>query len=421
MAEDNNVKEEKVSNWCLISMASIPLIMTLGNSMLIPVLPILEKKVNITPFQSSLIITSYSLASIFLIPIAGYLSDRIGRKKVIIPSLLIVLAGGLISAFASWKMSDPFWTIIMGRILQGIGAAGAAPIVMPLVGDLYKKEDEASSCLGIIETANTAGKVLSPILGSLLAAVIWFLPFFSISVFSSISVLLVLFFIKAPKKTEKPKEFRDFLTDTKKIFKKEGRWLYTIFFIGCFAMFILFAAQFYLSQVLETRYDAKGVEKGLLLAIPLGFLCLSSFITGRKIKGDKVLMKKLIYYGLVILSVSIAFTSTYKSLFILLGATSIFGAAIGLLLPSLDALITENIEKEERGTITSFYSSARFIGVAVGPPVMAALLKMNPFWGFAGSAAGGILLVFIVKKFIRVEDKKEGNIRGDKRDPAPQT
>ena len=67
--------EKKVSAWCIVSMASIPLVMTLGNSMLIPVLPILEKTVGISSFQSSMIITSYSIAAIFLIPIAGYLSE----------------------------------------------------------------------------------------------------------------------------------------------------------------------------------------------------------------------------------------------------------------------------------------------------------------------------------------------------------
>ncbi len=83
------------------------------------------------------------------------------------PSLILALIGGLIAGFASWKMDEPYMMIIAGRILQGVGAAGAMPIVLPLVGDLYKDDAEkSSSCLGIIETSNTFGKVLSPILGS---------------------------------------------------------------------------------------------------------------------------------------------------------------------------------------------------------------------------------------------------------------
>ena len=67
---------QSVSKWCLVSIASIPLVMTLGNSMLIPVLPIMEKKLEISSTQTSMLITCYSVSSIFLIPIAGLLSDK---------------------------------------------------------------------------------------------------------------------------------------------------------------------------------------------------------------------------------------------------------------------------------------------------------------------------------------------------------
>lgn len=67
--------------WAILSLSSIPLVMTLGNSMLIPVLPMMERELTISSFQSSLIITVYSVVAIFLIPIAGFLSDHIGRKK----------------------------------------------------------------------------------------------------------------------------------------------------------------------------------------------------------------------------------------------------------------------------------------------------------------------------------------------------
>jgi ACDE family multidrug resistance protein len=293
--------------------------MTLGNSMLIPVLPIFEEKVGISSFQSSMVITSYSVASIFLIPIAGYLSDRFGRKMVILPSLILALIGGLIAGYASWKMENPYTWIIIGRVLQGIGASGASPIILPLVGDLYKDDDEkTSSCLGIIETSNTFGKVLSPILGSLFAAFIWFLPFFSISFFSLISIVLVFFFIKVPKEKEEPKKFKDFWHDTKKIFKQEGKWLYTVFLIGVFVMLVLFGVLFFLSDNLEKIHDLHGIKKGLVIAIPLFFLCVSSYVAGKKIKGELPIMKKIIMISLAVLSISLVFVGFTKNRVVLL-------------------------------------------------------------------------------------------------------
>ena len=135
--------------------------------MLIPILPTIEKKLHISSFQVSMIITIYSIVAILLIPIAGYLSDRWGRKMVMVPSLLIAAIGGAITGWVSWKVDNPYNWILIGRAIQGIGA-GAMPVVIPCVGDLYKDEKQVSTGLGIIETSNTFGKVLSPILGSAL-------------------------------------------------------------------------------------------------------------------------------------------------------------------------------------------------------------------------------------------------------------
>lgn len=401
----------KVNVWCIVSLTSIPLIMTLGNSMLIPVLPILEDKVGITSFQSSMIITSYSVAAIFLIPVAGYLSDRFGRKIVILPSLILALIGGLIAGFASWKMEDPFAMIIAGRIIQGIGAAGAMPIVLPLVGDLYQDDDEKiSSTLGIIETSNTFGKVLSPILGSIFAAFLWFLPFFSISALSLISIVLIFFFVKAPKDDDEPLKFKEFLRNTKKVFKEEGKWLYTVFLNGVLVMLILFSMLFFLSENLEKVHDIKGIKKGFVLAIPLLLLCIASFISGRKIKGNLGRIKKIIIVSLIAMSVSIVFVGfTSKKLILLLVVTSIAGIAIGALLPALDTIITDNIRKELRGTVSSFYSSARFIGVAAGPPIMSLVMKNYLNASYITAGVLGFILLFVVLKFIKIEDIEKTN------------
>ncbi|MBP2080106.1 MFS family permease [Oceanobacillus polygoni] len=183
-------------------------------------------------------------------------------------------------------MESPYFFILIGRVLQGIGAAGTAPIVMPLIGDLFKKDEEVSSSLGIIETSNTFGKVLSPILGSLLAGFIWFLPFFAFPVFCLISALLILFLIKKPKKEEEPLTFKQFTQNTKSIFRMHGKWLFAVFIIGIILMFMLFSILFYLSNILEDEHHFAGIKKGFILAIPLASLCISSFIAGKVIKDN---------------------------------------------------------------------------------------------------------------------------------------
>ncbi|WP_275259454.1 MFS transporter [Bacillus kwashiorkori] len=404
----NSKKKNKTLNkrWAIVSIASIPLVMTLGNSMLIPVLPSMEREFNITSLQSSLIITVYSIVAIIFIPLAGYLSDKWGRKVIIIPSLILTAIGGLLSALAIWKMKDPYGLILIGRALQGIGAAGAFPIVLPLVGDMFHRDDEISSTLGVIETSNTLGKVLSPILGAFLASFFISLPFFSIPVFSTISLLMMVFLVKCPKVKDAP-PLSEFFNGIKITFRHNHQWLIAVFIIGGILMFVLFGVLFYLSNILETIYKIGDIKKGFMLAIPLGALCLSSYITGKKIKEDKTLMKRIIFFGLVMLAIAVFFLSFTKNLWLSISLFVFVGIGIGIGLPCLDALITQGIEKEKRGTITSLYSSMRFIGVALGPPILAILLKSLDQYIFYILTGICILTALVCIVWIRPEKEEE--------------
>ncbi|NBD26897.1 MFS transporter [Paenibacillus sp. T1] len=370
--------------------------MTLANSMLIPILPLMQRKLKISALQTSLIITIYAGVSIVCIPIAGYLSDRFGRKLVILIGLSIAAIGGVVSSLAVWLMGHSgYWLILAGRFVQGIGAAGAFPIVLPLVGDMFKREEEVSSGLGMIETANTFGKVLSPVLGSALALIIWYMPFAVIPVISAVSILSVAFLVKAPKKKtpekadQSDRSIRAFAGSLKSLLA-EKRWLYAIFAIGGIAMFITFGFLYYLSSVLEDHYGIDGIVKGLLLAIPLSAICAASFITGKIVGENKRRMKVFSVVGLLLLTAAMVLCGLVntKALWFLLSSMFVSGVGIGLVLPSLDALITEGIEKQERGTITSLYSSARFIGVAAGPLIGSVLTKNETvlFYLFSGCA-----------------------------------
>ena len=157
--------------------------------MLVPGLPEMQRELGISKFQSSLIITIFSLAAGLFIPIIGYLSDRFGRKVIIIPALIIYGGAGILAGFgAIW---NSFGVIITARAIQGLAAAGTAPIAMALVGDLYDGGTE-SKALGLIEAANGAGKVLSPIIGSLLMLIVWYASFFAFPVFCALSLLAVI-------------------------------------------------------------------------------------------------------------------------------------------------------------------------------------------------------------------------------------
>jgi len=354
--------------WEYIALSTVPLVLVLGNSMLVPILPTLRNKLSISQFQTSLVISLFSVAAALIIPIAGYLSDRFSRKAVMIPSLIIYGSAGVLAGFgAVW---DSYGILIGARALQGIGAAGTAPIAMALVGDLFK-DGEESQALGLIEASNGIGKVVSPILGSLLALIVWYAAFFAFPAFCLLSLLAVLFLIKEPKRKEEPQPIGKYLQSIKKIFAKNGRWLISSFFAGSLALFILFGVLFFLSDILEKPpYSIEGVRKGLVLAIPLFGMVVTAYLTGTFIRKNGVLIRWLMNIGLALMVVSLALTIWLNTnLYVFIGLLTVSSIGTGLLLPCLNTMITGAVEKAERGMITSLYSSLRFFGVAFGPPL----------------------------------------------------
>ncbi|WP_055105740.1 MFS transporter [Paenibacillus ihumii] len=353
--------------WEFIALATIPIVLVFGNSMLVPVLPVMQRELGISKFQSSLIISIFSLAAGIFIPVIGYLSDRFGRKIIIVPALIIYGGAGILAGFgAIW---DSYAVIIAARAIQGIAAAGTAPIAMALVGDLYDGGTE-SKALGLIEASNGTGKVLSPIIGSLLVLIVWYASFFAFPVFCALSLLAVIFLIKEPKHNEQ-NELSKYIKKIGQIFKEKGKWLITAFFAGSLGLFILFGVLFYLSNILEDEpYNIDGVMKGLVLAIPLLGMVITSYTTGSLIKKNGKLMRWLMNIGLVAMTLSLAATLFFlKNIYVFIGLLTVSSIGTGLLLPCLNTMITGAIQKSERGMITSLYNSLRFLGVAAGPPL----------------------------------------------------
>lgn len=394
----------------ITAIGSIPLILVLGNSMLIPVLPEMKKELGISQFQVSLIITLFSAAAAVSIPILGYLSDRFSRKAVIIPALILYGGGGLLAGFAASFFNHAFIWIMIGRMMQGIGAAGTAPIAMALTGDLFKGGQE-SKVLGIVEASNGLGKVISPIIGSLLALLVWYSVFWAFPAFCLISILLTLFFVKEKRKTSPPPSPTKYIKGLFSVFKQEGRWLLTAYLAGATCLFTLFGILFYLSDVLEKDYSIDGVIKGLILAIPLLFMTTTSYITGSKIKKNHQLMKNLIVFGLVLMTISFVVLIFFEQLILFIAILAVSSIGTGLTLPCVNSFITGSVGKDRRGFVTSLYGSVRFLGVAAGPPVYGFLMEWSRTGMFLSTAAMTLIVGLLSLLLIQVQksDKQSGD------------
>ncbi len=390
---------EKKYKLMVFALSGVPFIMVLGNSMLIPEFPQIKSALNISQFQVGLLITVFSISAGVSIPLLGYICDRVGRLKVIIPSLLIYGAGGIICGLAALFMKKPYNIILLGRVVQGIGAAGTAPIAMALIGDIFQSK-QRTEVLGIIEAANGIGKVTSPILGSALGLISWIVLFFFYA-FLAIPIAAGVYFFGEDKIPENNNSLTEYINNVAQIFKKRGFSLIATILAGMIILFTLFGFLAYFSDILETKYEIKGIIKGLVIAIPIIFMSGTSFLNGKLLKKINKYYKMSIIIGLSLITITLILFNFCNNFILYMSLFSILGIGAGLILPAVNTLVTSSTAAKQRGAITSLYGGARFVGVAIGPPVFSYLLEIKEIFMYYGAASSTLLVLILGLIFIK--------------------
>ncbi|MGH7997912.1 MAG: MFS transporter, partial [Brasilonema sp.] len=145
----------------------VTLISVLGVMSLNPILPTIGKSFNLSPQQIGLIMTSFLVPIAIGTPIFGVLADRIGRKKILVPSLLLFALGGTLSAFA-----QDFRSLLEWRFLQGIGAASLETLSLTMIGDLYSGK-MLTTAMALSASMIGISATVYPLIGGGLAQLNW--------------------------------------------------------------------------------------------------------------------------------------------------------------------------------------------------------------------------------------------------------
>ncbi|MGI9951667.1 MFS transporter [Moorellaceae bacterium AZ2] len=377
-------------------LCAVPFIMVLGNSMLVPLLPEMKEAMNVSLFQVSLFITAFSLPAGIVIPFAGFLSDRFGRRIVMSPALVLYGAGGLLAGLAATFLAQPYFLILASRILQGIGAGGTYQLAMALVGDIFQSKERAKA-LGTLEASNGLGKVISPIAGSLLGLIVWFAPFYAYGLLAIPTGIAVWLVVREPRQGKgEHKSLAAYFASLKQIFREKGLGLLACFLAGMVVLFILFGVLSLVADSLEATYNFHGLKVGLLIAVPVGAMALTSYLSGSYLQRKAGhLLKVTTVAGLALVAASLFIMAFRPPVYILFGALILLGLGTGAVLPAVNTLITSAASASERGGVTCLYGSMRFFGVALGPPAfgMAVGWGAASLYGLAAALVVGIALL----------------------------
>ena len=165
------------------------LIDVLGMGIIIPVLPFYVESFGASALTLTMLFSVYALFSFVSGPFLGALSDRIGRRPVLIASIVSTAIGWFVFASA-----HAIWVLFLGRIIDGM-AAGNLPITQSYLVDIARSDEERTTNLGIIGAVFGIGFIIGPGIGGALSSISHPLPFFFVGALATLNAVAALLFL----------------------------------------------------------------------------------------------------------------------------------------------------------------------------------------------------------------------------------
>lgn len=359
---------------------SITLMAVLGVASITPAFPKISKELGITPQAVGMLIIFFTLPGIILTPVLGVVADRIGRKKVIVPSMLLFGIAGTACFF-----TKHFETLLVLRFFQGIGAASIGSLNITLIGDIYGGKVR-SKAMGYNASLLSIATASYPIIGGVLATAAWYYPFI-LPVFAIPIAFVILFKLDNPE----PESSQNLSSYFKSIFKNIRSKSAIIYFITSLVTFIILYGCYltYFPFLLNHNFHASPFVIGITMSSMSVVTAITSSQLGKL--SQRYNEKKLLQTSFLIYTVSLVLVPLMGSIWLLLIPASLFGVAQGLNIPSVQILLTRIAPLEHRGAFMSFNGMILRLGQTLGPLIMGGVIIYTGVTGVF--IAGGIIAI----------------------------
>jgi len=363
---------------------SITLMAVMGVSSITPVFPAVVEAFDIPPEAVGLLITVFALPGIVLTPIFGILADRVGRKQVLVPALVLFALAG-----SACSLARDFELLLILRFLQGVGGASLGSLTATLIGDLFEDE-QRTEAMGYKASVLSMGSAIYPSLGGGLAVLGWYVPF-ALPILGLGVGAAVLFGLEV-KPTQTRTGLRSYLGGAwsgMKNRKVVGLYLATLLsFVVLYGSYMTF-----IPLHLAARFGSTALSIGPIMTV--GSLATAVTASRLGVLSRFVPPERLLPLAFGLFGIAFILLPWLPGHWWVAIAVGIFGVGQALNYPVVLTLLANVAPGQNRAIFMSVNGMVIRIGQALGPVLMAGVYAMGGM-DSVFLTAGGISLAVLV-------------------------
>lgn len=357
----------------LLLMINIFLAFT-GIGLVVPIMPTYMSELGISGGTVGLLVAAFSLTQLLLSPYAGRLSDRIGRKKVIVAGLIVFALSELI-----FGLANVAWLLFVSRLLGGLGAALIMPAVMAYVADTTSYQERAKG-MGLINAAITTGFIIGPGIGGYLADLGMRVPFFCAAGAGAIAALVTVLILPESLSEEKRAEAQASKKSQESFWTQLVRSYREPYFFGLIIVFVMAFGLANYDTVFGLFVDQKFgfTPKDIAFVITFGSIAgavvqVSAFgWILNKFGENRVIATCLITAALFILLT--LFVSGFLAICVV---TFILFLSMDVLRPAVGTQLSKMAGESQQGFVAGMNSAYTSLGNIAGPIVAGYLFDLD--------------------------------------------
>ncbi len=364
----------------LIILFSVIVIDLIGFGIVVPILPFYAVQYGASATVLGFLLTSYSLMQFICAPLWGKLSDRMGRKWV----MLVTITGGCFALLLLGN-AHALWMLFAGRLLSGFFAANIG-VATAYVADVTSEEDRAKG-MGLIGAGFGIGFILGPAIGGFFSRYGYHVPILVAAALNALNLFYAAFFLQEPPRHHPVESgIQPSLLSDRTLLK--FCLLYFVFTVSVNQLETTFAL------FMMDRFAFDAIHVAYILTV---MALVMVIIQGGMIRmlADRFGERRLLAFGVVLLGVAFFFVPKMPSVWVLLIPLLTSSVGRGLSQPALLSLVSKTAGSHRRGAVMGTFQAAASFGRVIGP-VMAGFLydhwQGGPFY-FAGALMVAVLIL----------------------------